>query len=59
MAFPSPRATVTVANNAALLPLMDMTSAQNYLGFEGGLYENSSDTVPRTTTWTGRAAACH
>jgi len=44
--FTSPPATVTVANNAALVPLMDMTSSQNYLGFEGGLYENSSDTPP-------------
>jgi hypothetical protein len=35
-----------VANDAALVPLMDMTSSQKYLGFEGGLYENSSDTPP-------------
>ena len=33
---------------------MDMTSSQNYLGFEGGLYENSSDTPRRTMTWQGR-----
>ena len=44
--FPPAQTNLTVANNAALVPLMDMTSSQNYLGFEGGLYENSSDTPP-------------
>lgn len=38
---------VTTGVNTQMIPLMDMTSAsQNYLGFEGGLYENSSDNVP-------------
>ena len=55
--FTSPPATVTVANNAALLPLMDMTSSQNYLGFEGGLYENSSDTPPSDHDSAGKSAA--
>ena len=55
--FTSPPATVTVANNAALVPLMDMTSAQNYLGFEGGLYENSSDTPPSDHDSAGMSAA--
>ena len=55
--FTSPPATVTVANNAALVPLMDMTSSQNYLGFEGGLYENSSDTVPPDHDLAGTNAA--
>jgi len=49
--------TLTVASNAALVPLMDMTSAQDYLGFEGGLYENSSDTVPAQHDNDGKTAA--
>jgi Bacterial Ig-like domain (group 2) len=45
--FPPVQTNLTVAIDAALVPLMDMTSSsQNYLGFEGGLYENSSDTPP-------------
>ena len=53
----SAQTTVTVASNAALIPLMDMTSAQNYLGFEGGLYENSSDTAPADHDQDGIKAA--
>lgn len=37
---------------------MDMTSSsQNYLGFEGGLYENSSATAPADHDADGKAAA--
>lgn len=50
-------ATVTVASNAQPIPLMDMTISQNYLGFQGGLYENSSDTVPSIHDTAGLAAA--
>jgi uncharacterized protein YjdB len=50
--------TVTVASNAATIPLMDMTaSGQNYLGFKGGLYGNNSDTVPSGHDADGKAAA--
>ena len=49
-------ATVTVASNAQPIPLMDMTT-QNYLGFQGGLYENGSDTVPSIHDKAGLAAA--
>jgi len=31
---------------SAPIPLTDMTSAQNYNGFSGGLYENTTNTVP-------------
>jgi len=46
-----------VAANAKPIALMDMTSAENYLGFQGGLYENSSDTVPTVHNTAGLAAA--
>lgn len=49
--------TVTVAANAVPIDLMDMSSSQNYLGFQGGLYENSSDTVPSDHDSAGKAAA--
>ena len=48
---------VTVAANAVPIDLMDMTSSDNYLGFAGGLYENSSDTVPADHDSAGKAAA--
>ncbi|MBZ5680343.1 MAG: Ig-like domain-containing protein [Acidobacteriia bacterium] len=48
---------VTVASNAAEIPLMDMTSSQNYLGFPGGLYENNSKTPPPDHDAAGKAAA--
>jgi hypothetical protein len=38
--------TVEVDSNAVRIPLMDMSGTQNYLGFQGGLYEDSSDLVP-------------
>jgi uncharacterized protein YjdB len=50
-------ATVTVASNAVTKALMDMTPSDNYLGFQGGLYENSSDTVPADHDAAGLAAA--
>jgi hypothetical protein len=37
--------------------LMDMTSSDNYLSFQGGLYENGSDTVPSDHDAAGKAAA--
>jgi hypothetical protein len=50
--------TVTVAANAVPIDLMDMTSSsQKYLGFPGGLYENSSDTVPTDHDAAGKTAA--
>lgn len=49
--------TVTVAKNAVPIDLMDMTTADNYLSFQGGLYENSSDTVPSDHDTAGKAAA--
>src|SRR5258708_34553156 len=33
-----------------------MTASQNYLNFQGGLYENSSDTVPADHDAAGKAA---
>jgi hypothetical protein len=48
---------VTVATNAVPIDLMDMNSSQNYLNFQGGLYENSSDTVPTDHDAAGTAAA--
>jgi hypothetical protein len=47
---------LTVAANAVPIDLMDMTSSQNYLNFEGGLYENSSDVVPAAHDTNGLAA---
>ncbi len=49
--------TVTVAANAVPIDLMDMTASDSYLGFQGGLYENSSDTVPTDHDSAGKAAA--
>ncbi len=43
--------------NATKIPLMDMTPSQNYLNFQGGLYENSTDTVPADHNTAGLAAA--
>jgi hypothetical protein len=57
LSLPPAQTNLTVANNAALVPLMDMTSSQNYLGFEGGLYENSSDTPPSDHDLAGTKAA--
>jgi len=36
---------------------MDMTPSENYLTFQGGLYENSGDTVPADHNTAGLAAA--
>jgi len=47
---------VTVVSDAVPIPIMDMTSLQ-YLGFQGGLYENSSDTVPADHAAAGLSAA--
>jgi hypothetical protein len=49
--------TITVAANAVPIDLMDMTASDNYLHFQGGLYENSSDTVPSDHDAAGLAAA--
>jgi uncharacterized protein YjdB len=49
--------TVTVAVNAVPIDLMDMTASDNYLNLQGGLYENSSDTVPTDHDAAGTAAA--
>jgi hypothetical protein len=38
--------TVSHATLASNTPIMDMTSSQTYMGFPGGLYENSSDSAP-------------
>jgi len=43
--------------NGAKIPLTDMTPSENYLTFQGGLYENSSDTVPADHNTAGLAAA--
>ena len=48
---------VTIAANAVPIDLMDMNASQNYLHFAGGLYENSSDTVPSDHDADGKAAA--
>jgi hypothetical protein len=48
--------TVTISKSAVPLDLMDMTSADNYLHFQGGLYENSTDTVPTDHDVAGKAA---
>jgi len=47
---------VTVVSDAVPNPIMDMTSSR-YLGFQGGLYENSSDTVPADHAAAGLSAA--
>jgi len=50
--------TVTAtAGNGTKIPLMDMTASQNYLNFQGGLYENSSDTVPADHAADGQTIA--
>jgi Bacterial Ig-like domain (group 2) len=46
----------SASGNANPIPLMDMTSLDNYLSFPGGLYENSSDTVPADHDLAGMAA---
>jgi uncharacterized protein YjdB len=45
------------AGNGTKIPLMDMASSQNYLNSQGGLYENSSDTVPADHAADGQAIA--
>jgi len=49
--------TLTVTPNAVPIALMDMTSSQQYLSLQGGLYENVSDTVPTDHDAAGKAAA--
>jgi hypothetical protein len=50
--------TVTgLGGNGTKIPLTDMTSSENYLTFQGGLYENSADTVPADHNTAGLAAA--
>jgi len=53
----TPSTTVRVAANAVPIALTNMTASQNYLNFQGGLYENSSDTVPSDHDAAGKAAA--
>ena len=43
--------------NGSKIPLMDMTPSENYLTFQGALYENSIDTVPADHNTAGLAAA--
>lgn len=43
--------------NGNKIPLMDMTLSENYLSFQGGLYENSDDAVPADHGAAGLAAA--
>jgi uncharacterized protein YjdB len=43
--------------NGTKMPLMDMTPSENYLTFQGGLYENSGDTVPADHNTAGLTAA--
>jgi hypothetical protein len=45
------------AGNGKKIPLMDMTPSENYLTFHGGLYENSSGTVPADHDTAGLTAA--
>jgi hypothetical protein len=45
------------SSGATMIPLMDMTLSDSYLGFPGGLYENGSDTVPSDHDADGLAAA--
>jgi hypothetical protein len=47
---------VQVASNAIPVNLLDMNSSQNYLGFAGGLYENSSAQAPSDHDAAGMAA---
>lgn len=47
----------TSSGNGTKIPLMDMNSSQNYLNFPGGLYENSSDTVPSDHDADGKTIA--
>ncbi len=50
--------TVSNSSNTAMVPLMDMTNtSQTYLGFPGGLYENSSVTIPNDHASDGQAIA--
>jgi len=53
----TPSTIVRVAGNAVPIALTNMTASQNYLNFQGGLYENSSDTVPADHDAAGKAAA--
>jgi len=48
---------ITVATNAVPIDLMDMTSSDNYLGFQGGLYEGESKNPPADHDAAGLAAA--
>ena len=48
---------LNVASNATRIPLMDMTAVENYLSFPGGLYENTSNTVPADHNTAGLARA--
>ena len=48
---------VTVATNAVPIDLMDLNSSENYLGFQGGLYEGVSNTMPADHAAAGSAAA--
>jgi len=43
--------------SATKIPLMDMTASETYQGFAGGLYENSSDTVPADHGSAGKSIA--
>jgi len=52
----TPSTTVRVAANAVPIALTNMTASQNYLNFQGGLYENSSDIVPSDHDAAGKAA---
>ncbi|HKS82005.1 MAG TPA: Ig-like domain-containing protein [Candidatus Acidoferrales bacterium] len=52
--------TLTVTSgsgNTTPIPLNDMTAADNYLNFAGGLYENSTDKVPSDHDTDGRSFA--
>jgi len=46
-----------VAASNVEIPLTDMTSTQNYLGYQGGLYENVSNTVPSDHGSVGQSRA--
>jgi hypothetical protein len=49
--------TVTPSGNAVPTSVIDMTPSQDYLGYQGGLYENSSATAPADHDAAGLAAA--